>query len=190
MRSVPAVCGHARSSDVGVSTRIFICVSAGTAHVLHRHTTVLRKSQSARRQNADTHAYIHTGSPGTNATTTRYIHSGSPGNSFQPVHTRSCFSWLALSVALGRAEATTACTWLGLGLGLGLRLGLGFGFGFGLDRGLHLRPRHGAPREEPRYYDGGGARLGLVLVLAYDEHAAVARVECRVDRVERLEIDK
>ena len=43
----------------------------------------------------------------------RYIQSGSPGNSFQPVHTRSCFSWLALSVALGRAEATKACTWFG-----------------------------------------------------------------------------
>ena len=64
--------------------------------------------------------------------------------------------------------------------------GSGSGFGFGFDRRLHLGPRHRPPREKPRYYEGGGARLGPVLVLAYDEHAAVARVECRVDRVERL----
>ena len=67
-------------------------------------------------------------------------------------------------------------------------------FGFGkvrarLERRLHLGPRHRAPRDEPRYYDGGAARLAIVLVLAYDEHAAVARVERRVDRVEYLEID-
>jgi len=48
----------------------------------------------------------------------RYIQSGSPGNSFQPVHTRSCFSWLALSVALGRAEDTKACTWFVFVFGL------------------------------------------------------------------------
>lgn len=68
-----------------------------------------------------THASTsHPGSPETNMNMlqARYIQSGSPGNSFQPVHTRSCFSWLAFSVALGRAEATKACTWFGLGFGL------------------------------------------------------------------------
>ena len=54
-----------------------------------------------------------------------YIHSGSPGNSFHPVHTRSCFSWLALRVALGRAEATTDCTWLGVRVRGRGRVGIG-----------------------------------------------------------------
>ena len=69
-----------------------------------------------------TRLYIAPGQPRVprpmNMLQARYIQSGSPGNSFQPVHTRSCFSWLALSVALGRAEATKACTWFVFVFGL------------------------------------------------------------------------
>ena len=61
-----------------------------------------------------------------------------------------------------------------MGFRLGFRLGLGF------DRRPHLSPRHGASRQEPRYYDGGGARLVRVRVRARARARVGASVGVRV----------